>query len=83
MFNVSDGLSLSGNAPRIFSRTLKNGLPVFAIVASALFGSLAYMGLGSANGSAKVFGWFQNRTYRKFSQMISCLELMNFVCSDW
>jgi len=54
------GLSLSGNAPRIFSRTSKKGLPTIAIFFCASFAFLAFMGVQA--GSGKVFGWFQNMT---------------------
>jgi len=54
------GLSLSGNAPRFFSRTSKKGLPYIAIGFSASFALLAFMGVQA--GSGKVFTWFQNMT---------------------
>ncbi|KAI0053278.1 amino acid permease [Auriscalpium vulgare] len=54
------GLAIAGNAPSIFKKTLKNGLPVTALAFSALFTSLAYMGVHS--GSGKVFNWFSNMT---------------------
>ncbi|KAK7061449.1 lysine-specific permease [Favolaschia claudopus] len=54
------GLAASGNAPRIFLKTLNNGLPVVAIVFCSLFSTLAYMGVTS--GSGKVFGWLANMT---------------------
>ncbi|KAE8228050.1 hypothetical protein CF326_g7033 [Tilletia indica] len=53
-------LALAGHAPRFFAKTLKNGLPLPALVASALFSSLAYLSLGSS--SAKVFGWLAGLT---------------------
>ncbi|KII83798.1 hypothetical protein PLICRDRAFT_180140 [Plicaturopsis crispa FD-325 SS-3] len=54
------GLALSGNAPRIFLRTSRKGLPYVAIIFCALFSSLAYMGINE--GSGTVFGWFANMT---------------------
>ncbi|KAJ7367981.1 amino acid permease [Mycena albidolilacea] len=54
------GLAAAGNAPRIFLKTLSNGLPVASIVFCSLFSTLAYMGVKS--GSGKVFGWFANMT---------------------
>jgi amino acid transporter len=54
------GLSISHNAPKIFSRTTRSGLPYVAIIFCALFCTLAYMGIHS--GSNKVFGWFANMT---------------------
>ncbi|KAJ7499235.1 amino acid permease [Mycena latifolia] len=54
------GLAASGNAPRIFLKTLPNGLPIVSIIFCSLFSCLAYMGVTS--GSGKVFGWFANMT---------------------
>ncbi|KAJ7774202.1 amino acid permease [Mycena maculata] len=54
------GLAAAGNAPRIFLKTLSNGLPIVSIVFCSLFSTLAYMGVKS--GSGKVFGWFANMT---------------------
>jgi amino acid transporter len=54
------GLAISGNAPKIFAKTLNNGLPVVSIVFCSLFSTLAYMGVTA--GSGKVFGWFANMT---------------------
>ncbi|PAV20677.1 amino acid permease [Pyrrhoderma noxium] len=54
------GLALAGNAPKIFSRTTKSGLPLIAIAFCSVFSLLAYMGINS--GSGKVFNWFSNMT---------------------
>ncbi|KXN89850.1 Dicarboxylic amino acid permease [Leucoagaricus sp. SymC.cos] len=54
------GLATSGNAPRIFLKTAKNGLPWFAITFCALFTTLSYMSV--SGGAGKVFGWFANMT---------------------
>ncbi|KAL5494696.1 hypothetical protein ACEPAI_157 [Sanghuangporus weigelae] len=51
-------LSVSGNAPRIFSYLTRGGLPIFAIAFNACFGLLAYMAVDAKAG--KVFGWFVN-----------------------
>jgi amino acid transporter len=56
----SDGLAVAGNAPRIFKKTNRNGLPYPAIIFCAVFALLAYMGINS--GSGKVFQWFSNMT---------------------
>ncbi|KAH8999013.1 amino acid permease/ SLC12A domain-containing protein [Lactarius hatsudake] len=53
-------LALAGNAPAIFKKTLRNGLPVTALIASSSFALLAYMGVHS--GSGKVFTWLSNMT---------------------
>ncbi|KAG7450323.1 amino acid permease [Guyanagaster necrorhizus] len=54
------GLAASGNAPKIFLRTTRKGLPYVSIIFCSLFATLAYMGV--SNGSGKVFGWFSNMT---------------------
>jgi len=54
------GLAAAGNAPRIFLKTLRNGLPIASLLFCSAFSCLAYMGVKS--GSGKVFGWFANMT---------------------
>ncbi|KAK7207416.1 amino acid permease/ SLC12A domain-containing protein [Myxozyma melibiosi] len=54
------GLSLRGQAPRIFSTTLKNGLPIASLVLSTLFILLAYMTL--SDGAQTVLNWLSNLT---------------------
>ena len=57
---ASVGLAVSGNAPAIFKKTNRNGLPYPAILFCAMFALLAFMGINS--GSGKVFGWFSAMT---------------------
>jgi len=52
------GLALSGNAPKIFLRTTKGGVPVYSILFNSVFAFLAFMSL--SGGSATVFGYFMN-----------------------
>lgn len=52
---ILDGLALNGNAPKVFLKTTRHGLPWVAVTSCASIGLLAYMGLSS--GSGKVFGW--------------------------
>ncbi|EIM83349.1 amino acid permease [Stereum hirsutum FP-91666 SS1] len=54
------GLSVAGNAPAIFRRTSRSGLPWAALLVSTAFAFLAFMGVSS--GSSTVFGWFSNMT---------------------
>ncbi|KAF4572738.1 hypothetical protein EYR40_004180 [Pleurotus pulmonarius] len=54
------GLATAGNAPKIFLRTSKSGLPYVSVIFCALFAGLAYMGVNGDSG--KVFGWFANMT---------------------
>jgi len=52
------GLAVAGDAPKIFMRTNKRGLPYPAILFCSTFSFLAYMGIHG--GSGRVFGWFTN-----------------------
>lgn len=54
------GLACSGQAPRFVRYCTKGGLPVWAVVITALAGPLAYLNV-STNG-ATVFEWFVNIT---------------------
>jgi len=54
------GLAIVGNAPKIFAKTSRKGLPYVSIIFCALFACLAFMGVNS--GSGMVFGWFANMT---------------------
>ncbi|TKA71175.1 hypothetical protein B0A55_08655 [Friedmanniomyces simplex] len=51
-------LSLSHQAPRIFSRTTSRGIPYVAVLATWLVTCLAY--LNASNSGARVFTWFSN-----------------------
>ncbi|KAI0030986.1 amino acid permease/ SLC12A domain-containing protein [Vararia minispora EC-137] len=53
-------LAISGNAPHIFAKTLRNGLPVNALIISAAFSLLSYM--AASRGAGNVFNWFSNMT---------------------
>lgn len=50
-------LALDGNAPKIFRKCNKQGVPIAAVGISALFGPLAYMGIGGSGAAAKAFGY--------------------------
>ncbi|KAF8922361.1 amino acid permease [Mucidula mucida] len=54
------GLAVSGNAPKVFMRTTRKGLPFVSIIFCSLFSALAYMSV--SGGAGKVFGWFANMT---------------------
>lgn len=53
-------LAVAGNAPKIFTRCTKQGVPYMAVIAASLFSPLAY--LNCANSGSVVFGWFVNLT---------------------
>lgn len=54
------GLASDGSAPKIFKRTDKRGVPIFALGFSACFGLLAFMNV--SNDAKTVFGYFVNLT---------------------
>ncbi|KAH3687425.1 hypothetical protein WICPIJ_001602 [Wickerhamomyces pijperi] len=51
-------LAVKGQAPKIFLKTNKRGLPIWGLAFVALFMPLAYMNV--SKGAANVFNWFQN-----------------------
>ncbi|KAH8829010.1 amino acid permease [Flagelloscypha sp. PMI_526] len=53
-------LSVANNAPKIFSRTLDNGLPFVALACCSLFTLIAFMSINK--GAGTVFGWLANLT---------------------
>ena len=53
-------LAVSGNAPKLFARCNSYGLPIYAVLTSALFTFLAYLNLASDAGV--VFNWFVDLT---------------------
>ncbi|KAG8799276.1 hypothetical protein FRC17_007174, partial [Serendipita sp. 399] len=54
------GLALSGQAPKIFTKTNGISLPWVSVAFSSAFAFLAYMGINE--GSGTVFGWFADMT---------------------
>lgn len=52
------GMALNGEAPKIFGRTSKKGVPYFAVLATWAVGLLAYLNVSSTG--AQVFTWFSN-----------------------
>jgi amino acid transporter len=54
------GLASDGSAPKIFKRTDKRGVPIYALGFSAMFALLAFMNV--SDDSKKVFGYFVNLT---------------------
>ncbi|GAA6010272.1 uncharacterized protein JCM10292_002222, partial [Rhodotorula paludigena] len=49
------GLALDGKAPKIFRKCTKAGLPIYCVGATALFGVLAYMNVGT--GATDAFNY--------------------------
>jgi yeast amino acid transporter len=54
------GLASDGDAPAIFKRTDRRGVPIYALGVSALFGFLGFMNV--RDDSKTVFGYFVNLT---------------------
>jgi amino acid transporter len=52
------GLAATGNAPRIFLKTMPNGLPIVAVLFNSCFALLSYMGVNK--GSGLVFTYLSN-----------------------
>lgn len=64
-------LAVSGNAPKIFTRCNRWGLPYYAVAVSALFSLLAYLNV--ANNTSAVFNWLINLTNTAgFTSWICC-----------
>lgn len=53
-------LAAKGQAPKIFLKTNRNGMPYYGMAFTALLMPLSYMSCSS--GASTVFGWFQNLT---------------------
>lgn len=52
------GMALNGDAPKIFGKTSKNGVPWVAVLATWAIGLLAFLNV--SNTGAQVFTWFSN-----------------------
>ncbi|KLT41895.1 amino acid permease [Cutaneotrichosporon oleaginosum] len=52
-------LSLEGMAPKFFRKCTRRGLPYWAIIATGLFGPLAYLNTGGSK-AAEAFDWLYN-----------------------
>ncbi|OHE95087.1 amino acid permease [Colletotrichum orchidophilum] len=53
-------LAVAGNAPRIFARCNRYGVPIYAVIAASCFTLLAYLSVSSDAGV--VFNWFVSLT---------------------
>ncbi|TVY78365.1 Proline-specific permease [Lachnellula suecica] len=71
-------LAVAGNAPKIFTRCTKQGVPYMAVAAAALFSPLAY--LNCASSGSVVFGWFVNLTNTSgfISWICCCIVYIRF-----
>ncbi|KAF2725224.1 amino acid transporter [Polychaeton citri CBS 116435] len=64
------GLALEGKAPKIFTRTSKKGVPIYAVIFVLLISLLSFLQV--SNGTATVLSWFVN--------IITASQLINFAC---
>ncbi|KAI1407035.1 amino acid permease/ SLC12A domain-containing protein [Hypoxylon sp. FL1857] len=71
-------LAIAGDAPRIFTRCNKYGVPVYAVIASSLLSLLAYLNVGTVSGI--VFNWFVSiiNTAAFISWVCCCLVYFRF-----
>lgn len=53
-------LAIAGNAPAIFKKCTKSGVPIYAVGVSSLFALLSYLNVSNEGGV--VFDWFVNLT---------------------
>lgn len=58
------GLSVRGLAPKIFSRTAKNGLPYMAVSLGAAFALLSFMAASQNSSAGTVFGYCKSTIAR-------------------
>ncbi|KAH7068770.1 amino acid permease/ SLC12A domain-containing protein [Paraphoma chrysanthemicola] len=70
--------ALAGNAPRIFTRCNRYGLPIYAVAATSVFSLLAYLNVGSSAGT--VFNWLINLTNTAgyTSWIVCCIIFLRF-----
>jgi amino acid transporter len=71
-------LAIAGNAPKVFARCTRKGVPYYALATSAMFSVLSYLNL-SATGIV-VFNWFVNliNTGAYLSWICACLIYLRF-----
>lgn len=71
-------LAVAGQAPRIFKRCTKEGVPYAAVIACSLFTILAYLNCG--RNSSIVFKWFVNITNTSgfISWICCCIVYLRF-----
>lgn len=71
-------LAVAGNAPAVFKRCTKGGVPYMAVGASACFSVLAYLNCGDSGST--VFTWFVNLTNTSgfISWICCCIVYLRF-----
>ncbi|OBZ75307.1 hypothetical protein A0H81_04423 [Grifola frondosa] len=73
------GLAVQGQAPRIFARVNRMGVPYPALILCAAFCGLVFLNVSSS--SSKVFGWFVNlvSTFGAITWMCICYTHIRFM----
>ncbi|KAL8792203.1 MAG: hypothetical protein Q9195_005225 [Heterodermia aff. obscurata] len=71
-------MAVAGNAPPVFKKCTKKGVPYMAVFASAIFTPLAYLNCGSSGST--VFTWFVNLTNTSgfISWICCCIVYLRF-----
>lgn len=71
-------MAVAGNAPAVFRRCNRSGVPYYAVLASAAFSPLAYLSVGDA--SAVVFNWLVSilNTAGFISWVMCCVIFLRF-----
>lgn len=71
-------LAVAGNAPAVFKRCTKSGVPYMAVGASSIFSFLAYLNVGDSGST--VFTWFVNLTNTSgfISWICCCIVYLRF-----
>ncbi|EED78597.1 predicted protein [Postia placenta Mad-698-R] len=73
------GLALQGQAPAVFARVNRMGVPYVALGLCTCFSGLAFLNVSA--GSSKVFGWFVNlvSTFGAITWMCICYTHIRFM----
>ena len=71
-------LAMAGQAPQVFKRCTKGGVPYAAVMACSIFATLAYLNCGRS--SSLVFKWFVNITNTSgfISWICCCITYLRF-----
>lgn len=64
------GVAQNRQAPKVFLKCTKGGIPIFCVAITAVFSLLSYMSVSA--GANKVFLWFQN--------LVTIAQLFTWVC---
>jgi amino acid transporter len=72
------GVAQNGQAPAIFLKCTKRGIPIWCVAVTAVVGLLTYLSCG--NNAKVVFGWFQNLTTiaQLFTWVSICVSYLYF-----